>query len=196
MTNPSPYDSGHDSSYSNASGPGNPPSSCGNSDLDDQVDRYIRDQRVATLISTNPATTQSRLPQSHSTQQRDRNIALFHRLIANLPSHITIDPELFETARAYLSDIAHSNQAPDITAQPIHTTPTYSDDPDIDPVPPLVQDSSDDDANSDDEPPPTHNTDRRRAQHTDPPTQLPHTTDTQRTSQPPTLRHTNRHAHL
>jgi hypothetical protein len=42
MTNPFPYDSGHDSSYSNASGPGHPPSSRGNSDLDDQVDRYIR----------------------------------------------------------------------------------------------------------------------------------------------------------
>jgi hypothetical protein len=114
----------------------------------------VRDQRVATLISTIPATTQSRLPQSHNTQQRDRNIALFHRLIANLPIPITLDPELFETTRAYLSDIAHSNPALDTTAQPIHTTPTYSDDPHINPFSPLVQDSSDDDTNSDDEPPP------------------------------------------
>ena len=52
MNNPSPYDSGYDSSFSTASGPGQPPSSRGNSDIDDQVDRYIRDQRVATLINT------------------------------------------------------------------------------------------------------------------------------------------------
>ena len=52
MNNPSPYDSGFDSSFFTASGPGQPPSSRGNSDIDDQVDRYIRDQRVATLINT------------------------------------------------------------------------------------------------------------------------------------------------
>ena len=48
--NPSPYDSGYDSSFSTASGPGQPPSSRGNSDFDDQVDRYIRDQRVVTIV--------------------------------------------------------------------------------------------------------------------------------------------------
>jgi hypothetical protein len=45
MHNPSPYDSGYDSTYSRASGPGQPPSSYGKSDIDDQADRYISDQR-------------------------------------------------------------------------------------------------------------------------------------------------------
>jgi hypothetical protein len=62
MTKHSPYDSGHDSSYSHASGPGHPPSSRGNSDIDDQVDRYIREQRVATLISDIPFETTLSLP--------------------------------------------------------------------------------------------------------------------------------------
>jgi hypothetical protein len=115
MTNPSPFDSGHDSSYSDASGPGHPPSSRGNSDLDDQVDRYIRDQRVATLISDKPTNNQLTLPQSHTTQQRDRNIALFHRLIANLPHPIKLDPALFATTRAYISDIANSNTTHHLT---------------------------------------------------------------------------------
>ena len=44
MNNPSPYDSGYDSSFSTASGPGQQ----GNSDIDDQQ----VDQRVATLINT------------------------------------------------------------------------------------------------------------------------------------------------
>ena len=121
MTNPSPHDSGHDSSYFNASGPGHPPSSRGNSDIDDQVDRCIRDQRFGTLISDNPTTNRPNLPQSHTTQQRDRNIALFHRLIANLPSPITLDPELFATARAYISDIAHSDPAHYVTYSTLPT---------------------------------------------------------------------------
>jgi hypothetical protein len=50
MHNPSPYDSGYDSSFSTASGAGQPPSSRGNSNIEDQVDRYIRDQRVATIV--------------------------------------------------------------------------------------------------------------------------------------------------
>ena len=156
MTNPSPYDSGHDSSYSNASGPGQPSSSRENFDLDDQVDRYIRDQRVATLISDNPTTSRPNLPQTHTTQQCDRNIAFFHRLIANLPSSITLDPELFETARAYISDIAHSdpahhvlystlptrfcnlvlNNVPTTSALPINNTALYPDDPTSTPYPP------------------------------------------------------------
>ena len=37
MQNPSPYDSGYDSSFPTASGPGHPPSSRGNSHVDDQV---------------------------------------------------------------------------------------------------------------------------------------------------------------
>ena len=150
-------------------------SSQGNSDLDDQVDRYIRDQRFATLISDNPTTNRPNLLQSHITQQRDRNIALFHRLIANLPSPITLDPELFATARAYISDIAHSdpahhvtyftlptrfrnlvlNNVPTAPALPINNTASYPDGPYIDPLPPpLVQDLNDDDIDSDDVVPP------------------------------------------
>jgi hypothetical protein len=56
--NPSPYDSGYDSAYSNASGPGHPPSSHGNPDMDDHVERYLHVQRVATL-------TVEDLPPSH-----------------------------------------------------------------------------------------------------------------------------------
>jgi hypothetical protein len=50
MHNPSPYDSGYRYSFSTASGPGQPPSSRGNSHIDDQVDKYIRDQRVVTIV--------------------------------------------------------------------------------------------------------------------------------------------------
>ena len=57
MHNPSPYDSGYDSSFSTASGPGQPPSSRGNSDIDDQVDRYIRYQRVTTIVMDPPLTS-------------------------------------------------------------------------------------------------------------------------------------------
>jgi hypothetical protein len=96
--NQSPYDSGHDSSYSHASGPGHPPSSRRNSDIDDQVDRYIREQRVATLISDTPSATTTTLPQSHDTQQGDRNIAISHRLLAALPHLITHDPVPLNTA--------------------------------------------------------------------------------------------------
>jgi hypothetical protein len=46
MQNSSPYDSGYYSSFSTASGPGQPPFSCVNSDIDDQVEHYIRDQRT------------------------------------------------------------------------------------------------------------------------------------------------------
>jgi hypothetical protein len=101
-SNQSPYDSGHDSSYSHASAPGNPPSSRGNSDIDDQIDRYIREQRVATLISDTPtATTLTTLPTSHDTQQRDRIIALSHRLLAALPHLITHDPVLLDSPRLH-----------------------------------------------------------------------------------------------
>ena len=109
--NQSPYDSGHDSSYSHASGPGHPPSSRGNSDIDDQVDRYIREQRVATLICDNPTAQTPAIPPSHDTQQRDRNIALSHRLLAALPHSITHDPVLLPIARAYIQNIPHSNPA-------------------------------------------------------------------------------------
>ena len=58
--NASPYDSGYDST---ASGPGNPPSSRGNSDVDDQADRMlsrIYDVRVATATTeTAPIATRT-----------------------------------------------------------------------------------------------------------------------------------------
>ena len=113
--NQSPYDSGHESSYSHASGPGHPPSSRRNSDIDEQVDRYIREQRVATLIFYTPIATTLTLPQSHDTQQRDRHIALSHRLLAALPHSITHDPVLLNIARACIQDIAHSNPANNAT---------------------------------------------------------------------------------
>ena len=95
MNNHSPYDSGYESTFSTASGPGQPPSSRGNSDIDDQVDRYIRDQRVATLINTStdhsntdnialPHTTPitTTLPPNPSHIQTHRAIADHHRAIA------------------------------------------------------------------------------------------------------------------
>ena len=168
--NQSPYDSGHDSSYSQASGPGHPLSSRGNSDIDDQVDRYIREQRVATLISDTPSATTPNLPQSHDTRQRDRNIALSHRLLAALSHSITHDPVLLNIARAYIQDIAHSNPANNNTHtnlshsfrdivvptasnnQPISDPLIANQTPYIDeghePPPPLMRDSSDDDQDS------------------------------------------------
>ena len=53
MHNPSPYDSGYDSNFSTASGPGHPPSSRGNSDIDDQVESYIRDHQLLILLTIN-----------------------------------------------------------------------------------------------------------------------------------------------
>ena len=171
MTNPSPYDSGHDSSYSNASGPGHPPSSRGNSHLDDQVDRYIRDQRVAPSSPTTPP--QTGLPYLNHTLPNNAT-ATSPSFIASLPTYrvpSTLDPALFATARAYISDIAHSDPAHQViystlptrfrnlvltnvpTASDLPTTNTapYLDYPYIDPLPPppLVQDPT-----GDDEPPP------------------------------------------
>lgn len=91
MNNPSPYDSGYDSTYSNASGPGHPPSSRGNSDMDEQVDRYIRDQRVATLIvegkppNRPPPTTPATPAQLRDAAQHHRSIATYHQLLASNP---------------------------------------------------------------------------------------------------------------
>ena len=165
MHNPSPYDSGYDSTYSRASGPGNPPSSHGNSDIDDQADRYIRDQRVATLLLNDEdalpppmPTTASSLESSHTTTHRDRNIALYHRLIATLPAYITNDPQLHATARDYISEIVHSipaNSAAQNTTPPVEHT-TYPSNPSTpgDTPPPLVEDSSDDSDPDDDTTPP------------------------------------------
>jgi hypothetical protein len=168
MHNPSPYDSGYDSTYSRASGPGNPPSSHGNSDIDDQADRYIRDQRVATLIINDEDSTPPALPTTvlspesyHTTTHRDRNIALAHRLIAQLPAYTRNDPRLHASALDYISVIAHSNPAYPVAH--IHPTPvahnTYPSNPSTpsDTPPPLVEDSSDDsseDASDDASPPP------------------------------------------
>ena len=95
MNNPSTCHSGYDSSFSTVSGHGQPPSSRGNSNIDDQVDRYIRDQRVATLINTSndhsntdnialPHTTPitTALPPDPSHIQTHRAIADHHRAIA------------------------------------------------------------------------------------------------------------------
>ena len=91
MNNPSPYYSGYDSTYSNASGPGQPPSSRGNSDMDEQVDRYLHDQRVATLIvegmpPINPS------PTTPAAQARLRKAAQHHRRIATSIQPISHHP--------------------------------------------------------------------------------------------------------
>ena len=108
MNNPSTCDSGYDSSFSTVSGPGQPPSSRGNSNIDDQVDRYIRDQRVATLINTstdhshsaNPALSQTTsntntLPPNPSHIRTQRTIADHHRAIAehHLANHNDTDSD-------------------------------------------------------------------------------------------------------
>ena len=102
MQNPSPYDSGYDSSFSTASGPGQPPSSRGNSDIEDQVDRYIRDQRVATIVTDPPETTHNiplhppRMPWNPDHIDISRFIAQAHRTLAHTngtsPS-LTVDSE-------------------------------------------------------------------------------------------------------
>jgi hypothetical protein len=101
MHNPSPYDSGYDSNFSTASGPGHPPSSRGNSDIDDQVESYIRDQRVATIVhDTNPpalTTFPTPTQPNPSPSPRDTNrellhinnnraIAAYHHALANDPN--------------------------------------------------------------------------------------------------------------
>ena len=95
MQNPSPYDSGYDSNFSKASGPGQPPSSRGNTDIDDQVEHYIRDQRVATIIAnTLPFNTSQDTSTPPPPNPRPLNpykvnipraIAEHHRAIANDP---------------------------------------------------------------------------------------------------------------
>ena len=72
MQNPSPYDSGYDSGFSTASGPGHPPSSRRNSNIDEQVSgtihpRSTRDQyRQQHPASTNsPPSTRDTLPYHH-----------------------------------------------------------------------------------------------------------------------------------
>ncbi len=96
MQNPSPYDSGYDSNFSSASGPGQPPSSRGSSDIDDQVEHYIRDQRVATIASTLPFTPSQDTPTQPISHPRHFNqhqlnivraIAEHHLAIANDPEH-------------------------------------------------------------------------------------------------------------
>ena len=120
MQNPSPYDSGYDSSFSTASGPGRPPSSHGNSDIDDQVDRYIRDQRVATIVHT---TSVPALPTSTTPNNTNIRTRTHTRPLEPLPLHIT---------RA----IADYNHA-------------LANDPNFDEPPPLIPDSDDDDDSDD-----------------------------------------------
>ena len=90
MQNPSPYDSGYDSSFSTASGPGNPPSSRGNSDIDDQFDRYICEQRVATIVQSTPEPMRNNLHATRTSRHShhldtNRAIAAYHHALANDP---------------------------------------------------------------------------------------------------------------
>jgi hypothetical protein len=114
MNHTSPYDSGHDSTYSNASGPGQPPSSSrGNSDMEDQAERYLFEQRSATIVPTpeDAANATGSLPHNNHTIRAELTAALIHRLMATLPPHITTDDTLHQLALQYVVDIAHSDQA-------------------------------------------------------------------------------------
>ena len=120
MNNPSPYDSGYDSSFSTASGPGKPPSSRGNSDIDDQVDRYIRDQRVATLINTsNDNPNAGNITQPHT--------SLITTAPPTNPSHLRTQRAIADQHRAIAEH--HLNN---------------HDDTDSDQPPPLIPDSDTD----------------------------------------------------
>ena len=109
MHNPSPYDSGYDSSFSTASGPGHPPSLRGNADIDDQVERYIRDQRVATIVHTTPpppptlTTTPTLQHPNPSTRTRDSHLDSLHlhinRAIAAYHHTLASDPDFDEPPR-------------------------------------------------------------------------------------------------
>ena len=100
MHNPSPYDSGYDSSFSTASGPGKPPSSRGNSDIDDQVDRYIRDQRVVIIFNdpSAPDTIQIQSPRAPLTPIISTSPASSPSNIAHLHTTTTTRPLYSRTA--------------------------------------------------------------------------------------------------
>ena len=122
MHNPSPYDSGYDSSFSTASGPGQPPSSRGNSDIEDQVDRYILDQRVATIvINTVEATnnSQSQLPRA---PQPPGHIAI-SRFIAHAHRAFARDNEIFPTSTPHSDNHATNDEPIYVDEQPAHTIP-------------------------------------------------------------------------
>ena len=135
MHNPSPYDSGYDSSFSTASGPGQPLSSRGNSDIDDQVDRYIRDQRVVTIVHDPSA------PDDTHTQPPRAPLP---------PNHIDITRLIDQRHRTFTHHTdrsPHSIPARDPeNAQESPTAPTLSDSDDsTSSPPPLIDDSSDED---------------------------------------------------
>ena len=64
MNNPSPCDSGYDSSFSTASGPGQSPSSRSNSDIDDQVavTNALPPSSTPPLTTPTPTTSYNRTP--------------------------------------------------------------------------------------------------------------------------------------
>jgi hypothetical protein len=131
MNNPSPYDSGYDSTYSSASGPGHPPSSRENSDMDEQVDRYLHDQRVATLIvegmpPTNPPpTTPAAQARLHAAAQHYHRLATYHQLLSSLPRTTPPNPQAQPTPWSnppYENHIDSSRHAPSgYTISGIHT---------------------------------------------------------------------------
>ena len=147
---PSPIDdSGNDSTFSTASSPGHPPFSHGNSDIDDQFERYIRDQRVAAIVTTPNENTSplSTYPPNDPVTNRpqpnpyhlhtQRAIAEHHRAMANDSDSDTDLPRplsqtvtrMITTQRMWTSSHLSSSSSVDTTTQwrpsktIIHPTP-------------------------------------------------------------------------
>ena len=166
MHNPSPYDIGYDSSFSTASGPGKPPSSRGNSDIDDQVDRYIRDQRVVIIFNdpSAPDTIQIQSPRAPLTPIISTSPASSPSNIAHLYTTTTTRPLYSRTATPrtscthgstrYTRNTLHGQitsgpynyaRKPRTQKSPPDPTPSDSDDSTSSSPPPLIDASSDED---------------------------------------------------
>jgi hypothetical protein len=159
-----------------ASPPGKPPSSRGNSDIDDQVDRYIRDQRVVTIVNdpSSSDTTQTQSPRAPLPPNHidiTRTIAQQHCTLAHnidssppLPADRDTEDTLHRTSDTLSAEHRdHSRAAPygHITFGPHnHVRQPSTQESTPDPTssdsdystssspPPLIEDSSDEDDQS------------------------------------------------
>ena len=125
MQNSSSYDSGYYSNFSTASGPGQPPFSRGNSDIDDQVEHYIRDQRVATFANTLTDNTNQTPPTPPPPNSSYLN-----------PYQLHIPRAIAEHQRAIANDPDADHSPPLI---PDSDTEDEADTDDTDSVPPLIR---------------------------------------------------------
>jgi hypothetical protein len=123
MQNPSPYDSGYDSSFSTASGPGHPPSSRGNSDIEDQVDRYILDQRVATIVIDNVDATNNSQSQTPRTPLPPGHIDI-SRFIAQAHRAFARNDEISPSLTPDSDNQAAYDETLYIDETPVRNTPT------------------------------------------------------------------------